>query len=192
MFKDNDKEDFFNAPIEAETPKKPKEPKLKPDDPRYYEREDEWEHIRPASRNWKMWMWIIIGGVAFGLLYAAYLRWMNPYSEGTVQYGYVETIYLQGDVFKTYEGVIIPYKAINDTIEPYSGDLVFSVNDTHLAAELKKLQLANLPARIEYSEYHATLPWRGASRIVVTAVDTADVTKIWPVTLNHPLIPAAE
>lgn len=191
MFKpENDKEDFFNSPITAETPKKPKEPKLKPDDPRYYEGEDRWGHLRPAVRNPKMWMWVILIGIALGVAIAVYLRWLHPYSTGNVQYGYVERIHGSGEVFKTYEGVMIPYKAINDTIEPYSGDLIFSVRDVHLAAELKKLHLANLPARIEYSIYHAPVPWRGDSKVVINKVDTADVSKIWPVTLNHPLIPA--
>lgn len=195
MFKpdDTDKdEDFFNAPAGVEKPKKVKVPPLMPDDPRYYDKDDEWEHIRPSGRSWKTWLWIIAIGVGLGLIYAGYVIWFTPYSEGAVQYGYVEKIDKRGHAFKTFEGVIIPYKAINDTIEPYSGDLVFSTTDPHVAAELRKLLLGNLPARVEYDTYRRIVPWRGSSKVVITKVDTADVTKIWPVTLQHPLIPGSD
>lgn len=191
MYKDNETEDFFEAtPNEEVTPKKPREPELKPDDPRYYDKDDEWEHIRPTVRNWKMWIWLIVCGVAIGCLYGLYIWYFSPYVEQSVQYGYVEKIERRGHVFKTFEGVFMPYKSLADTIEPYAGDIVFSTSDDHLAAELLRLQLGNLPARIEYSTYSGTLPWRGESKIVITAVDTADVSKIYPAPLQHPLIPS--
>lgn len=189
MLHDNEKEDYFNTPIHPPQPKAPKQPQPKPDDPHYYDNEDEWEHLRPASRNWKFWGGLVMAGILFGLLYAAYLRWWAPYEEGVVQYGYVESISRRGDIIKTFEGVMIPYKAINDTIEPYQGDVVFTAKNDHVAAELKKLMLGNLPARIEMERYHATLPWRGESVWVVTQADTADVTKIYPAPDRHPLIP---
>lgn len=187
---DNEAEDFFNTPHQPEAPKPPKEPEPTPDDPKYYDIDDEWEHLRPASRNWKYWIWLIIGAVAAAAFFAVYVRWFTPYSTLETQYGYVEQISRRGDLFKTFEGVIIPYKAINDTVTPYSGDIVFSTNSDPVAATLLRLQRANLPVRVELARYHASLPWRGESRIVVVAADTADVTKIYPVTLNHPLIPS--
>lgn len=187
---DNEKEDFFDTPHEPAKPKAPKIPDPKPDDPKYYDNEDEWEHLRPASRNYKFWIGLVITGVFFGLLYSVYLRWWSPYEEDIVQYGYVESITRRGHVFKTFEGVVIPYKAINDTIEPYSGDIIISAKNDHVAAELRKLQLGNLPARITMERYHSTLPWRGESVLVVTQADTADVSKIYPVPDHHPLIPS--
>lgn len=189
---DTDDEDFFNTPHQPEQPKPAKQPAPSPEDPKYYDIDDEWEHLRPASRNWKFWLWLIAGAVVAGAVFALYVRYISPYSTMEIQYGYVEKIARRGDIFKTFEGVIIPYKAINDTIEPYEGDIVFSTDNDHVAATLRRLQLANLPARVEISRYHATLPWRGESRIVITAADTADVTKIYPVTLNHPLIPGSD
>lgn len=186
---DNEKEDYFETPHEPAKPKAPKEPEPKPDDPHYYDNEDEWEHLRPASKNWKIWIWLAVFGVAIGLLYAIYLRWWSPYEEDIVQYGYIEKITKKGNVFKTFEGVVIPYKAINDTIEPYSGDLVITAKDDHVAAEMLKLMRGNLPACITMERYHATLPWRGESVLVVTRADTADVTKIYPAPDRHPLIP---
>ena len=190
MYKDNEPEDYFDAPAQPEAPKMPKEPSPRPDDPRYYEQDDEWEHIRPAARSWKMWLMLIGFGVIIGVCVALYLRYFTPYVEQSVQYGYVEKIERKGSIFKTFEGVFLPYKSLADTIEPYAGDLQFSADDDHLAAELRRLQLSNIPARIEYKTYKGALPWRGESKIVITAVDTADVTKIYPPSLNHPLIPA--
>lgn len=189
LHNDYEQEDYFNTPHQPEPPKKPKEPEPKPDDPKYYDNEDEWEHLRPASRKWKFWAWLVVAGIIVGLLYAARLRWFAPYEEGIVQYGYVEKISHRGDLFKTFEGVVIPYKAINDTIEPYPGDIVFSAQNDHVAAELYKLMKGNLPVRLEMERYHATLPWRGESVWIVTQADTADVTKIYPAPDRHPLIP---
>ncbi len=190
MYNSNEKEDYFNAPIQPEAPKGPKEPALKPDDPRYYDNEDEWEHIRPASRNWKMWTMMIGCGVFLGFFIGLYIYYFTLYSEKSVQYGYIERIEKRGNIFKTFEGVFLPYKSLADTIEPYQGDLIFSTSDDHLAAELRKLYQGNLPARIEYKTFRAPMPWRGESKIVITAVDTADVSKIYPPVSNHPLIPS--
>ncbi|MBD5292250.1 hypothetical protein HDR69_04955 [bacterium] len=186
---DNEDEDYFNTPHQPEAPKPPKQPSPTPDDPKYYDIDDEWEHLRPASRNWRYWLWILAGAIICAAFVAVYFRWFTPYSTLETQYGYVEKISRRGDLFKTFEGVIIPYKAINDTVEPYTGDIVFSVAEDRVAATLLRLQQANLPARVEIARYHGALPWRGESKVVIVAADTADVTKIYPVTLNHPLIP---
>lgn len=189
---DNETEDYFNTPHTPEAPKPPKQPPLSPEDPKYYDIDDEWEHLRPASRNWKFWLWIIGGVIVCAAFVAIYFRWLSPYSTLETQYGYVEKISRRGDLFKTFEGVLIPYKAINDTIEPYPGDIVFSVAEDKVAATLLRLQQANLPARVEITRYHGSLPWRGESRVIIVDADTADVTKIYPVTLNHPLIPSPD
>ena len=189
---DNDDEDFFDTPHQ-EPDTKPKAPKIKeptPDDPRYYEKEDEWEHLRTSGRSWKFRGALVLGGVLIGLLIAIYYRYFNPYEEQIVQYGYVESISKRGTLFKTFEGVFIPYKAINDTVNPYPGDVIITAKNDHVAAELLKLKLGNLPARIMMERYHASIPWRGESVWVVTDVDTADVSKIYPAPDRHPLIPS--
>ncbi len=189
---DREEDDFFNTPHQPAQPKPVKQPTPSPEDPKYYDIDDEWEHLRPSSRNWKFWLWLVAGAVVVGLGYAAWLRYFTPYSTHEVQYGYVEQIMRRGDIFKTFEGVLIPYKAINDTIVPYDGDIIFTAKNDHVAAELRRMQLANLPVRVELERYHATVPWRGESRVVIVSADTADVTKIYPVTLNHPLIPGSD
>lgn len=189
---DTEDDDYFDTPYQPEAPKPVKVPAPSPEDPKYYDIDDEWEHLRPASRNWRYWLWLIVGAIVAGGVFALYVRYITPYSTMEIQYGYVETIARRGDIFKTFEGVIIPYKSIADTIKPYEGDIIFSTKDDHVAATLRRLQLANLPARVELARYHASVPWRGESRIIITKADTADVTKIYPVTLNHPLIPGSD
>lgn len=109
-----------------------------------------------------------------------WLRYFSPYVEGAVQYGYVENIDKEGIVFKTFEGVLIPYKELFDTTRIYQRDFVFTAADAKIAAKLKLMEKGAVPVRLEYDRYHATLPWRGASKIVVIRVDTADASRILP------------
>lgn len=184
-----EEEDFFNTPHQEPKPKAPKPKEPKPDEPGYYDSEDEWEHLRPAGRSWKFWIYLLIGAVVIGLFYALWLRYFSPYEEEVVQYGYIEKTSKRGNLFKTIEGVFLPYKALNDTVEPYPGDIIFSAKNDHVAAELKKLEYGNIPARIVFERYHAAVPWRGESEWIVVQADTADVTKIYPAPDRHPLIP---
>ena len=46
--------------------------------------------------------------------------------------------------------------------------------------KLRRMQYANLPVRVVYRRYHATLPWRGDSRIIVERVDSVDPSRILP------------
>ncbi len=186
---DSEEEDYFNTPHQEPKPKEPKPKEPKPDEPQYYDNEDEWEHLRPARNMWKLWCLLIIFGVLVGLGYALWLRYFSPYEEDLIQYGYIEKTSKRGYVFKTIEGVFLPYKALNDTVEPYPGDLLITAKNDHVAAELKKLEVGNLPARIVLERYRATVPWRGESVWVVVEADTADVTKIYPAPDRHPLIP---
>ena len=191
---DDDQEDFEEVKENSAKmrPEEPKRPTLTPDNPDYWEEpEGQFEHLQPLRQR-RFLIWLLVGGLTLGLLIAIFLRLFTPYSEGTVQYGYVESIQRRGETFKTFEGTLLPYRSIADTIEPYEGDLHFSVADDHLAATLLRLQIANLPARIQYDTYRSTLPWRGESKIVITKVDTADVTKIFPPTSGRSTIPAVE
>ena len=187
---DEDPDDFEEV-LEhpAEEPRQPKKPTLTPDNPDYWdEEESEFEHLRP-TRTRRFLIMLAIAAGATAILCFIWYRWFSPYTQGAIQYGYVEQIERRGDIFKTLEGTILPYKSITDTVAPYEGDLHFSAADDHVAAQLRRLMFANLPARVEYSVYHATLPWRGESKVVITHVDTADPRKILPPGIPHPTIP---
>lgn len=183
---ENPKEDYFTTehvdrPREE---KKPKEPALTPDDPRYWEQpESEWEHLRPRPNN-RIWWWIAAAGIVVGLLIGAYIRYFTPYVDQATQYGYVESIQRRGTLFQTYEGILLPYKELMDTTRVYKHDFIFSTADGALAVKLKKMEYANLPVRVQYKKYRTTMPWRGESKIVITAVDSVDPSKILPPEYN--------
>lgn len=177
---EDDSKDYFDGPDLPEQKKEPKPPVYTPDDPRYWEQdESEFEHLRPG-RRYMLWVWVAAAGVALGLILTVYFRWFSPYVEGATQYGYVESVERRGTIFDTYEGVLLPYKDLMDTTRRYGGDFVFTCADGDVAVKLRRMQYANLPVRVVYRRYHATLPWRGDSRIIVERVDSVDPSRILP------------
>ncbi|MCH5222812.1 MAG: hypothetical protein J1E82_02115 [Muribaculaceae bacterium] len=177
----SDKGDLFDEESNARPkPKEEKKPKYKEDDPAYWEEEEsDWEHLKPASRA-PFWLWVIAALVVIGLIIGCWIRYFSPYVEDATQYGYVENIEKRGSIFKTYEGTLIPYRELMDTTRIYSRDFIFSVEDNKTAATLKEALYNAKPVRVGYKKYHATLPWRGANKIVVTSADTVSPDKILP------------
>lgn len=181
---DDDKEeknDYFESEELPEEPvKEPKKPTYKPDDPAYWdEEESEWEHLKPCRRI-APWLWTAAVLLLLVLIGVCWVRYFDPYVEDATQFGYVEHIEKRGSIFKTYEGVLIPYKELMDTTRIYSRDFIFTADNESVAARLKRAQLNAMPVRVEYKRYHATVPWRGASKIIVTSVDSVDPKKILP------------
>lgn len=179
--KQNDEGDFFdNESIESQKPKEEKKPSYKPDDPDYWEEEEsDWEHLRPHHRL-SLWLWCILALVGIGLVIGCWIRYFSPYVEDATQFGYVEQIEKRGIIFKTFEGTLIPYRELMDTTRVYSRDFIFSVDNSKVAATMKQALIDARPLRITYKKYHATLPWRGANKIVVTDADTVSPEKILP------------
>lgn len=179
-----EKEDFFEQTPE-EKPKKekpPRQPRLRRDDPRYYDREEgRWDHITPSPYRRAPLFWTIaIVSIAF----LAFLWFFNftfsPVVEEAVQYGYVDNVHKEGKFFTCYEGVILPYKSLKDTVRPYEGDFIFSVKDQHVAAELKRQQASGNPVKVNYEVYRFKFPWRGKTNVLVTAVDSVNPSTILP------------
>lgn len=177
---DDGKTDFFESDIKPDAPKPPKTPQPDPDDPSYWEKdESEWEHLKLRRR----WILALGGGlliVVAGLVVGFYLRYFSPYIDDAVEYGYIEHVERRGTLFHTYEGVLIPYRELHDTTRVYRRDFIFSAATPQVATELKKYELSHRPVRVGYRQYHATVPWRGSSKIVVTRVDTVDASTILP------------
>ncbi|MDE6796037.1 MAG: hypothetical protein K2J63_12135, partial [Muribaculaceae bacterium] len=107
-------------------------------------------------------------------------RFLSPYVTDASQVGYVEHIEKRGTVFKTYEGVLLPYKELLDTTRVYRRDFIFTAADEKTAVSLKQAMLDGRPVRVSYKQYHAILPWRGSSKTIVTGVDSVDASKILP------------
>ncbi|MCH5238742.1 MAG: hypothetical protein J1F38_00805 [Muribaculaceae bacterium] len=177
---EEEKDVFDNEKPVIETPEEEKQPKYKPEDPEYWEQdESEWAHLHHHSRI-PNWVWVLGIVILIGLVAGCWIRFFSPYVEDATQYGYVEGIEKRGMIFQTYEGILIPYKELMDTTRIYSRDFVFSVGDNKTAATLKKALYDVKPVRVTYKKYYATIPWRGASKIVVTAADTVSPEKILP------------
>lgn len=179
-----EKEDFFEQTPE-EKPKKvkpPKQPKIRRDDPRFYDREeDRWEHITPSPYRRGPLIWVAGAVVAlFVVLAWLYTYLFSPQVSDAVEYGYVDHIQREGKMFPTYEGVILPYKMIKDTTRSYTGDFIFSTKDEHVAAELRRNQSSGQPVKVEYKVYSHRFPWRGNSATIVTAVQTVSPDSILP------------
>lgn len=183
-FEEDNNNDYFESggEPEREKPHVPKPPTYSEDDPRYWEQpEDEFEHLKPTGRTrWRIYLWIAVTGVVIGIAIAVYIRCFSPAVTGATQFGYVEQIDNQGLVFKTFEGVLLPYKSLMDTVRPYEGDFKFSTTNTDLAVKLKRLQFANRPVRVEYSIYRSAMPWRGSEKVIITRVDSVSESRILP------------
>ena len=177
---DDDKENLYDEFEEEEVTPQPKEPAYPTDDPRYWDKEEgEWEHLRPSTPARR---WMLLGGGLFVLilLFTALGIWIfAPYVSDAVQYGYVEHIEKRGDMFKTWEGTLIPFKSIHDTTRVYEGDFVFSTDDK-IGPALREFQNSGRPLRVEYRTYRFALPWRGDSKTVIVRVDTVARDSIMP------------
>lgn len=180
-FEEEDNNDWFEeTEVPAEKPKEPRKPTLTPDDPAYWEQpESEFEHLKPSPDR-RLWWWLAATGVVIGLLIAAYIQVFVPYVKTATQYGYVESVEKRGTVFNTYEGVILPYKSLMDTVRPYEGDIHFSTTNTDAAVMLRRMQYANRPVRINYKVYRTRMPWRGDERLYIVEVDSVDPRQILP------------
>lgn len=177
-----DPDDFFNDDDydEPVPPKKVRQPKLDPEDPDYWldERSD-YPHIIPKPS--KVWKWWIAGVVLLLTMICGVWMWFfRPYVDDAVKYGYIKSMERRGTVVKTFEGVLIPYKELGDANPLYFEEIPFSVDGDSLAAHMKGMMLRCVPVRLEYEVYHQPLFWKGASPMIVTAADSADVSRILP------------
>jgi len=179
---DDDKRPDYFEDDDYEEPVKVKKPVYKPEDPRYWtESSDRWDHIRMARPPKKIWIWAGASFITLILILSAWIRYFKPYVVGATQSGYVEQIERRGDLFHTYEGVLLPYRDLMDSSKVYQRDFVFSVENTGVAATIKRLMLAGKPVRVEYKRYHAALPWKGSSPIVVVKADSVDPSLLLPI-----------
>ena len=183
MDRDDDGHDYFDPDSDIDEPepeRRPKAPKLDPEDPDYWIDDDSGiGHILPKPKS--VWKWWLAGGAACVALIAACWMWfLRPHTDGAVRYGYLKHMERRGTVIKTFEGVLIPYRELGDTTPTYFEEVRFSVEGDSLAAAMKGMMLGCVPVRLEYETYHTALPWKGCERMVVVKADTADTSRILP------------
>lgn len=130
------------------------------------------QSARPAVRpRFRRFLWWSAAVLAVALSIACWLRYFHPYADGVQTTGFVRNIEHRGILFKTYEADLITHEALTDTTTIYQRDLSFSVTSDSLAAVIQQMQGTGRPVRITYERYYATVPWRGASKNVVTGVE---------------------
>lgn len=174
--------DYFDSDADP-TPalKKPREPKLDPEDPDYWisEEESPLSGIMPGPGN--KWKWHLAAAIAVIIaILSAWLWFFRPYSDNAVKYGYIKNMERRGSIIKTFEGSMIPYKELGDPDPFYFQELRFSVGSDSLAALMKRMMLKCVPVRVEYETYHTPLPWKGEQKIIIVKADSADPRKILP------------
>lgn len=126
------------------------------------------EKPRRRGRRFLVWLIFIVCLILGGVFY---VRYLNPYAVKVRATGYVTSIEQRGIFFKTFEATMATEASMGDTTRVYTRDLTFTVPSDSLATIIQ--DLSTPPARritIVYERYYGTLPWRGSSKNVVTAV----------------------
>lgn len=108
---------------------------------------------------------LVVLGVAF------YLRYFSPYAEDAMMKAYVVNVEKTGLVFKTWEVQVVEVNALADTTKVYSHPEQLSVDNDALAHRLQEFQGQRVPVTLRFEKYYATLPWRGASKSVITSFE---------------------
>ena len=178
---EDDDNDYYDSDAAPAPVRKPKGPKLDPEDPDYWigEEESPLSGIMPKPR--RKWLWKLIGSIAAAAaILGTWIWFMRPYADSAVKYGYIRNMERRGSIIKTFEGTMIPYKELGDPDPLYFQELDFSVASDSVAALMKRMMLGCVPVRVEYELYHTPLPWKGEQRLVVVKADTADTRKILP------------
>lgn len=178
---DDDENDYFDSDDEPVAIKKPKAPKLDPEDPDYWIDEEESpisSIIYQPGNKWKWWLGSVISLLL--LLLFVWIWFLRPYADNAVTYGYIQNMERRGSIIKTFEGSMIPYKKLGDPDPLYFKEVRFSVDSDSLAAVMKRMMLGCVPVRVEYEVYHAPLPWKGEEKMIIIKADTADPKMILP------------
>lgn len=178
---DNDDNDYFDDndyPVKA---KRPKAPKLDPEDPDYWIGEEESplsEIIRKPKNKWKWWLASALALIV--LLLFCWIWFLRPHTDNAVKYGYIINMERRGSFVKTFEGIMIPYKELGDPNPLHFEKVGFSVESDSLAAVMKRYMLRCIPVRVEYKKYHTPLLWKGETSLIITKADSANPRKILP------------
>lgn len=178
---DEDENDYFDSDDEPTPTKKPKTPKLDPEDPDYWIEEEASPLENIIHKPGKTWKWWLAGAVSFLiLLIFSWVWFLRPYSDNAIKYGYIINMERRGSIIKTFEGTLIPYKELGDPEPLHFKKVAFSVESDSLAAVMKRMMLGCIPVRVEYEMYHTALPWKGKENVIIVKADSTDPRKILP------------
>ena len=110
-------------------------------------------------RNFRTFVFIIFLALAF----CVYWFFFNSYSKGE-RTGVLIKISHKGNLFKTNEGEM--WLSCRQMINPEK--FFFSVKSDSIAGQLRDLQ--DQCVQLSYTQYRASLPWRGDTKYIVTRV----------------------
>lgn len=125
------------------------------------------EKPRRRRHGWRWFFFIVI--VALGV--TVYIRYFVPHVTESRSVGYVTNVEKRGILFHTFEGEMIMPAQLADTSHVYSRDFTFSIPDDSLARVIQSYQGTGKKVALTCKKYYGTLPWRGASKTVVTSIE---------------------
>lgn len=127
---------------------------------------------KPKKRH-HFWTWFfIIILVALGGTF--WVRYCNPYVTDAQVRGFVVMVEKRGIIFKTFEGEMMRKAALDDTTSIYSRDFSFSIDNDSLAMRVQSFAGTRQQVLVTYRSYYGALPWRGASRNILEAIEPVD------------------
>lgn len=117
--------------------------------------DDDNDDFQHSGRTWIAVALAIVAVLAL----TAYFRYFSPCVDDAVTDARIESVQTRGTLFKTYEA------RITDVTTGRQIDV--SVADAATAATMQQAQGSSRAMRLHYRRYHAALPWRGESEVMV-------------------------
>ena len=116
----------------------------------------------------KKFLGIFVTFVLIGLALFFGIRYYYPFGEG-VKAGTLNYVVRKGLVFKTYEGKMIQAGLkSNAPNSMQSNEFIFSISNAAIANKLMLNSGKNV--ELHYTEYFASIPWRGYSEFIVDSI----------------------
>ena len=118
------------------------------------------------------------------LVLAGYIYWKYyyPYTSDGVKSGYLNFAVRKGQVFKTYEGMLIQEGVKSKTSGAIqSNEFEFSIK-SKAVFDVLKLNSGKV-FDLHYKEYNGVIPWRGNTKYIVDSI----ISMRDPLTIKNPL-----
>lgn len=125
--------------------------------------------------NWvRIFATVAAVGVILWIVVWIWLRYWSPVVSVQQQTGYVVDIRCEGRVFKTFEGKMLTYGFLYDSVPEPTQEFTFSIVSDSIAKGLMLEQKSGRRIAVTYETYEGTLPWRGLSTRIVTDFDVRE------------------
>lgn len=161
---DDDDYDFFDGPdIEP--------PVVVPTPEEIEDKQDKEDTIAVMhSHRWRNFALSLLAIICVVLAIVIYFRYFNPFVDDAIEQGHIMKVERRGLIFKTYEGELISTTALKNSDAIYQRDFTFSFANDSLGKEAMRLQTTGELVTLHYVSYDGIVPWRGASKNVVTSI----------------------